>query len=65
MVEQGAVPFRNRREPLQVIPKERDMEGVDLRELLEFERVVCVVRSGVVRIRNTDFRIRAVACLSG
>ena len=64
IVEQRAVAVRSGLQFLEELREERDMERVDLRDLLDLFRISAVVTGGMVWLWNADFRIGAVAELA-
>ena len=65
VVQQVAIALRHRRQLLQEVVEQRDVELVDLRQLRHLLGVVAVVRRRVVRIRHPDLGIGPVARLAG
>ena len=65
MVEERAVAFFGGLQLLQEFGEKGNVEGVDLRHPLDLVGIVAVVRKGMVRIGNSDFRVGAIAGFPG
>ena len=64
VIEQRAVAVGRGFQLLEKLREQRHVERVDLGNLRELFRIVAVMTGGMVRVRDADFRIRAVAELA-
>src|SRR6185295_5934770 len=60
VVEQRAITIGSGLQFLEKLPEERHVKRIDLGNLQELLRIVAVMTDRMMRIRNADFRIRAV-----
>ena len=64
MIQQRAVAVRCFLQPLQQVSERRDVELVNLHQLVEFLGVTLMMGDGVMPVGNTDFTVRTVAAVA-